>query len=86
VKEFWVYTALRGVVFLATFAVVVGVWLLVADEVSLAWAAVVAFVVSGIGSYFVLHGSREAFARKVQGRAERASEAFETRRAREDSD
>jgi hypothetical protein len=86
VKEFWVYTGLRAVLFLASFALVVGVWLLVADEVPLLWAIVIAFVVSGIASYFVLHRSREAFARRVQGRAERASAAFEERRSREDDD
>ena len=32
-KEFWVYTGLRAVLFLATLVVVVGVWLLVADQV-----------------------------------------------------
>ena len=85
-KEFWVYTGLRAVLFLATFALVVGVWLLVADEVPIVWAVVIAFVVSGVGSYFVLQGSREAFARKVQGRAERASTAFEARKSREDAD
>ncbi len=85
-KEFWVYTALRGLLFIATFAVVVGVWLLVADEVPVLWAIVVAFALSGIGSFFVLRGSREAFARKVQQRADRTSAAFEARRSREDTD
>ena len=53
-KEFWVYTALRGLLFVATLALVVGVWLLVADEVPVLWAIVVAFVLSGLGSFFVL--------------------------------
>ena len=85
-KEFWVYTGLRVVLFLATFALVIGVWLLVADEVPLVWAGFVALVVSGVASYFVLDRSREAFARRVQARAERASAAFEARRAKEDVD
>ncbi len=85
-KEFWVYTALRVVLFLATFGVVVGGWLLVADQVPLVWAVALSFVLSGIGSWFVLGRSREAFARKVQVRAERATAAFEERRAREDVD
>jgi hypothetical protein len=84
VKEFWVYTGMRALLFLATLALVVGVWLLAADEVPLFWAVVIAFVVSGLASYFVLHRSREAFARKVQGRADRASAAFEARRSKED--
>ena len=65
-KEFWVYTGLRAVLFLATLALVVGVWLLVADEVPLLWAVVLAFALSGLGSYFVLQGSREAFARSLE--------------------
>ena len=85
-KEFWVYTGLRAVLFLATLAVVLGVWLLAADEVPLVWAFVIAFVVSGVASYFVLNRWREAFARKVQGRANKASAAFEARRSREDAD
>ena len=85
-KEFWVYTGLRVVLFLATFALVIGVWLLVADEVPLVWAGFVALVVSGVASYFVLHRSREAFARKVQVRADRATTALEARRSKEDAD
>lgn len=86
VKEFWVYTALRGLLFLATLAVVVGIWLLVADEVPVFWAILVSFVLSGVGSYFVLRRSREALARQVQARADRTSAAFEARRSREDAD
>jgi hypothetical protein len=86
VKEFWVYTGLRALLFVATFALVVGVWLLVADEVPLLWVIVIAFAVSGVASYFLLHRSREAFALKVQGRAQQASTAFEERRSREDAD
>ena len=85
-KEFWVYTALRALLFLATLALVFGVWLLVADEVPLLWAVVLAFALSGVGSYFVLGSSREAFARKVQERADRTAAAFEARRSREDVD
>jgi hypothetical protein len=86
VKEFWVYTGLRALLFIATVALVFGVWLLVADEVPLLWAFVIALVLSGLASYFLLHRSREAFARKVQGRADKASAAFEARRSREDAD
>ena len=85
-KEFWVYTALRALLFVATLALVLGVWLLVSDEVPLVWAMVLALVVSGVGSYFVLGPSREAFAHKVQGRAAKASAALEARRSREDVD
>lgn len=85
-KEFWIYTALRAVLFLATLGVVVGIWMLVADEVPVLWAVVIAFAVSGLASYVVLAPSREAFARRVQLRAERASAAFEAKRSKEDAD
>ena len=85
-KEFWIYTGLRALLFLGTLVLVVGVWLLVADQVPILWAVVVAFVVSGVGSYFLLRRWREAFARRVQVRAERAATALEARRSREDAD
>ena len=85
-KEFWVYTALRAGLFLATLVTVFGVWMLVAEQVPVVWAIVVSFAVSGIASYFLLNRSREAFARKVQERADRASAAFEAQRSREDTD
>jgi uncharacterized membrane protein len=86
VKEFWIYTGLRLLLFVATLAVVFGVWLLLADQVPLLWAVVVAFALSGVASYFVLDRSREALARRVQARADRASAALEARRAKEDVD
>lgn len=86
VKEFWTYTALRAGLFIATLVTVVGVWMLVADQVPLLWAIVVAFVVSGVASYFVLNRSREAFARRIQVRADRASAALERQRSKEDAD
>ena len=55
VKEFVVYTGLRLLMFVATFGIVVGVWLLVADRRHRpAVVIVVSFVVSGVGSYFLL--------------------------------
>jgi hypothetical protein len=86
VKEFVVYTGLRILLFLATLAVVLGAWVLAADEANLFVAVVVAFVVSGIGSYFLLERQRSAFATRVESRADRAAAAFEERRAREDVD
>jgi uncharacterized membrane protein YfcA len=86
VKEFVVYTGLRIVLFLATLGVVLGVWLLVADEANVFLAVIIAFVVSGVGSYFLLERQRAAFARRVEARAERATAAFEERRAKEDVD
>ncbi len=86
VKEFWIYTGLRLLLFMATLAVVFGVWLLLADQVPVLWAVVIAFALSGVASYFLLDRSREALARRVQARADRASVALEARRAKEDAD
>ena len=85
-KEFVVYTGLRLLMFAATFGIIVGVWLLVADEANVFVAVVVAFVVSGVGSYFLLNGQREAFAQRVETRAARATKAFDELKAKEDVD
>ncbi len=85
-KEFWVYTGLRVLLFLASFGIVVGVWFLVAGSAPVLWAVVIAFVVSGIGSYFVLDRQREAFARRVETRAERMTAKIEELRSKEDQD
>lgn len=68
-KEFVVYTALRIVLFLASFGIVIGLMALVlGGRYNLFWAVVLAFLVSGIASYFVLDRQREAFARRVEER------------------
>ena len=85
-REFAVYTGLRLLMFAATFGVIVGVWLLVSEEANIFVAVVIAFIVSGVGSYFLLNGQREALAQRVELRAERASKAFEERKAKEDVD
>ena len=85
-KEFWIYTGLRLLLFAGSLAIVVGVWFLFATEVPIWWAAVIAFVVSGLGSYFLLNRQREALAQHVQTRAERMSSKLEEMRAREDVD
>jgi ABC-type bacteriocin/lantibiotic exporter with double-glycine peptidase domain len=86
VKEFVVYTALRIGLFLTSLLVVTGVWLLIADEVPVLWAVVIAFVLSGVASYFLLNRQREAFARRVERRAERMQERFEQMKSKEDVD
>ena len=86
-KEFVVYTALRSVLFLASFGIVVGVMALVSGGTyHLFWAVVLGFLISGVGSFFILDRQREAFARRVEARAAKASAAFEERKAREDVD
>lgn len=85
-KQFVVYTVLRIVLFLATFGIIVGAWVLVADEANVFVCVVLAFVISGIGSYFLLERQRSAFAQRVEARAERATAAFDEIRAKEDVD
>jgi hypothetical protein len=86
VKEFVIYTALRILLFVASLAVVGGVWLLVTDAVPVLWVVVIAFAMSGVASYFLLNRQRAAFAGRVEARAQRASAKFEEMRAREDAD
>ena len=85
-KEFVIYTALRIGLFVASLAIVVGVWMLLADTVPILWPIVISFVVSGLASYFLLNRQREAFARRVERRAERMQERFEEMRSKEDVD
>ena len=86
-KEFVVYTVLRIVLFLASFGIVVGIMALLSDGAyNLFWAVVLAFLVSGVGSFFILDRQRRAFAQRVEARAAKASAAFEERKAREDAD
>jgi hypothetical protein len=88
VKEFAVYTVARIGLFLATFAVVAGVWLLAngGHGVPLLWPFFIAVVVSAIGSYYLLKKPRERFARMVDRRASAAARRFEQARSKEDSD
>jgi len=86
VKEFVVYTGLRLLLFAATFGVVIGAWVLLTGKANIAVAVVAAFVVSGVASYFLLNGQREAFARRVEARAARATKAFDELRAKEDAE
>ena len=84
-KEFVVYTVLRIVLFLASFGVVVGIMALAfGGRYNLFWAVILAFLISGIASYYILDRQREAFARRVETRAAKAAAAFEERKARED--
>ena len=85
-KAFWIYTGLRLLLFAATAAVVFGVWLAIAGSAPIMWVLVVAFLVSGLASLFLLNPQRVAFARHVDARAHRAAEKFEEMRAKEDAD
>ncbi len=85
-KEFVVYTGLRLLLFVASLAVVGGVWALVSGDtqVPALYVVLVAFLVSGLASVFLLDKQRDAFARRVEARADAAAAAFEAKRARED--
>ena len=85
-KEFWIYTLLRVVLFVASLGIVVGVWFLIADSVPVLWAVVIAFLMSGMGSYFLLNRPREALARRVQTRAEAMTAKMDEMRAKEDAE
>lgn len=85
-KEFLVYTGLRIALFAATLGVVLGIWLLVAGTADVFFSVIIAFVVSGIGSYVLLNGPRERFAQRVDERARRAASRFEEMRAKEDEE
>ncbi len=85
-KEFVIYTGLRILLFVATVITVIFVWSLIigSREVPSIGVLVVSFVLSGVLSYFLLRGPRDAFARRVEERAARATAAFDARKARED--
>jgi hypothetical protein len=86
VKEFAIYTAARLGLFLVSYVVIVGVYLLVSGDrqIPLFWPFLLAIVVSAIASVYLLRAQRERFAQAVQRRAERASARFEQMRAKED--
>jgi mannitol-specific phosphotransferase system IIBC component len=87
VKEFVVYTVMRVLLFAASFGVIAGIWAALNDgEVHIFWAVILAFLVSGVVSWFILNRQREAFAHKVADRASKASAAFEAHKAKEDDD
>ena len=86
VKQFWIYTGLRVLLFVATAAVVFGIWLAVAGSAPIMWVLVVALLVSGLASYFMLARQRTALAQNVDERARRATTKFEELKAKEDVD
>ncbi|MCW2835658.1 MAG: hypothetical protein JWN68_3611 [Nocardioides sp.] len=87
-KEFAVYTGLRVLVFVASVITVMLIWSLIigSRDVPRLPVFVVGFAISGVVSYFLLNRQRDAFARRVEERAARATAAFEQRNAREDRD
>lgn len=87
VKPFVIYTLLRLGLFVATYAVLGGLWiLLVGTDGSLLWPFIAAVIVSSVLSLKLLSKHRERFAAVVQQRAERATARFDEIKAREDAD
>jgi hypothetical protein len=86
VKEFAVYTLARVGLFLASFAVILGLWVTVTGHVAVLWSLLLAAVASAVASYYLLQGPRERFAARVEERATRMSERIEAARSKEDVD
>jgi hypothetical protein len=86
VKEFAIYTAARLGLFVVSYAVVVGIYLLVSgeSEIPLFWPFLVAVLISAVASAYLLRAQRERFALVVQRRAEKASARLEQSRSKED--
>jgi hypothetical protein len=86
VKEFAIYTVSRLGLFVASYAIVVGIYLLVTGEnsVPLFWPFLVAIVISSVASVYLLKAQRARFAAVVERRATAASRRFEQARAKED--
>jgi uncharacterized protein DUF4229 len=88
VKEFAVYTVARIGLFVASYAVVAGVWMLVSrgDTVPVLVPFLLAAALSAVASYYLLQGPRSRFAARVEQRASNVSRRFEEARAKEDHD
>jgi hypothetical protein len=75
VKEFVVYTAARLGLFVASYALVAGVYLLVSggDSLPILWPLLLAAVISSVASVKLLRPQRERFAAAIERRARRMS-------------
>ena len=85
-KEFLIYTVSRLGLFVASYALVVGVYLLAtgADEIPMFWPFLVAIVISSVSSVYLLKAQRARFAEVVERRAAAASRRFDENRSKED--
>jgi hypothetical protein len=88
VREFAVYTLARIGLFVASYAVVAGAWMLLTgrDAGPILGPFLVAAVLSAVASYYLLQGPRSRFAARVEKRASDMSRRFEEARAKEDHD
>ena len=85
-KEFWIYTGLRLLLFSASVVIVGAIWLAVAHSANVMWVLIISLVLSGLASFFLLGRQRAALAQHVNDRARRASTRFEEIKAKEDLD
>ena len=87
-KEFALYTLARLGLFAASYALVVGVYLLVTGghQVPVLWPLLLAAVISSVASVTMLKGLRARFAAVIDRRARAASSRFEAVRGKEDAD
>ena len=87
-KDFVTYTVARIGLFVASYAVIAGVYMLVtqSNSVPILWPLLLAAVLSAVASYYLLRGPRERFAAQVDARATAAARRFEEVRSKEDRD
>ena len=86
-KAFVIYTVLRLLLFVSTYIVCAGIWMFLFDEGGLLLVPLLtAVIVSSLLSLKLLAPQRARFAAVIEARAERASRAFDERKAREDTD
>jgi hypothetical protein len=86
VKEFAIYTGMRLLLFVATYAVLAGAWVAIFGRSGLLLAPFLgAIIVSSLLSLKLLAPQRDRFAAVVEARAHRATERFDEIKAREDS-
>lgn len=74
-KEFWIYTAARLGLFVVSYAVIIGIYLLASgeDQLPVFWPFLLAVIVSAIASAVLLRKQRDRFTAAVHQRAERAA-------------
>lgn len=84
-KAFATYTVLRLLLFVATYAVLAGIWMLIFGRSGLLLAPFLgAIIISSLLSLRLLAPHRDRFAAVVEARAHRATRRFEEIKSRED--
>jgi hypothetical protein len=86
VREFAIYTVMRLLLFVVTYAVLAGVWVLLFGRSGLLLVPfLAAIIVSSLLSLKYLAPQRDRFAAVVEARAQRATQRFDEIKAREDT-